>query len=81
MNRKYNQRSLKMERRSVSSSMIRSIGYDESISILEIEFNSGAVWNYHDFPLTSWYEFDGAESHGKFFHSFIKNNYRESQVG
>ncbi|EJS8701457.1 MULTISPECIES: KTSC domain-containing protein [Enterobacterales] len=70
-----------MERRSISSSMIRSIGYDESISTLEIEFNSGAVWNYYDFSLTSWYEFDGAESHGKFFHSFIKNNYRESQVG
>ncbi|MGG6061710.1 KTSC domain-containing protein [Salmonella enterica] len=51
------------------------------ISLLEIEFNSGAVWNYHDFPLASWYEFEGAESHGKFFHSFIKNNYRESQVG
>ncbi|EDF7979528.1 KTSC domain-containing protein [Salmonella enterica subsp. enterica serovar Newport] len=50
-------------------------------STLEIEFNSGAVWNYHDFPITCWYEFDGAESHGKFFHSFIKNNYRESQVG
>ncbi|AYW95474.1 MULTISPECIES: KTSC domain-containing protein [Yersinia] len=70
-----------MERRNVSSSMIRSIGYDESISLLEIEFNSGAVWNYHDFPLASWYEFDGAESHGKFFRSSIKNNYRESQVG
>ncbi len=81
MNRKSNQRSVKMERRSISSSMIRSIGYDESISTLEIEFNSGAVWNYYDFSLTSWYEFDGAESHGKFFHSFIKNNYRESQVG
>ncbi|HHJ4385702.1 TPA: KTSC domain-containing protein [Citrobacter freundii] len=51
------------------------------MSTLEIEFNSGAVWNYYDFSLTSWYEFDGAESHGKFFHSFIKNNYRESQVG
>ena len=81
MNRKSNQRSVKMERRSISSSMIRSIGYDESISTLEIEFNSGAIWNYYDFSLTSWYEFDGAESHGKFFHSFIKNNYRESQVG
>jgi len=81
VNRKSNQRSVKMERRSISSSMIRSIGYDESISTLEIEFNSGAVWNYYDFSLTSWYEFDGAESHGKFFHSFIKNNYRESQVG
>ncbi len=70
-----------MERRSISSSMIRSIGYDESTSTLEIEFNSGVVWNYYDFSISSWYEFDGAESHGKFFHSSIKNHYREAQVG
>lgn len=70
-----------MERRNVSSSMIRSIGYDESISVLEIEFSSGAIWHYHDFPISRWYDFDASSSHGKFFHEFIKNNYRDSQVG
>jgi hypothetical protein len=70
-----------MERKSVSSSMIRSIGYEESISTLEIEFNSGVIWNYYDFPLSDWYEFDAAESHGKFFLRSIKGQYREAQVG
>ncbi|VFQ47442.1 KTSC domain-containing protein [Desulfoluna butyratoxydans] len=70
-----------MDRKNIESSMIRSIGYDSSNSTLEIEFNSGAVWQYFDVPETLWYEFEGAESQGKFFHREIKNQYSESQVG
>jgi len=70
-----------MDRKNIESSMIRSIGYDSSNSTLEIEFNSGAVWQYFDFPESLWYEFKGAESQGKFFHREIKNQYSESQVG
>ena len=61
--------------------MIRSIGYDADNSTLEIEFNSGAIWQYYDFPESIWYEFEGADSQGKFFHQEIKNQYSESQVG
>lgn len=70
-----------MQRRDVSSSMIRSIGYDADNSIVEIEFNSGAVWNYYDFSQAAWHEFESAESHGKYFHINIKNQYREARVG
>lgn len=61
--------------------MIRSIGHDSENSILEIEFNNGAVWQYYDFPEAMWYEFEAAESQGKFFHREIKNQYSESRVG
>ena len=70
-----------MDRRSISSSMIRSIGYDTNSSTLEIEFNSGAVWQYYDFPESNWYEFDSAESQGKYFHASIKGQSSETQVG
>lgn len=70
-----------MDRKNVESSMIRSIGYDVNNSTLEIEFNSGAVWQYFDFPESSWYEFEAAESQGKFFLREIKNQYSESRVG
>jgi len=70
-----------MERQFVESSMIKSIGYDAQSSTLEIEFNSGAVWQYFDFPESLWYEFESSESKGKFFHGQIKNQYRESRVG
>ncbi|MBU2509744.1 KTSC domain-containing protein [bacterium] len=69
-----------MDRKNVDSSMIRSIGYDSGSSTLEVEFNSGAVWQYFDFPESLWYEFESAASHGKFFHREIKNQYSESRV-
>ena len=70
-----------MEREYIESSMIRSIGFDASTSTLEIEFNSGAVWQYFDFPESKWYEFRNAESKGKYFNREIKNQYSESRVG
>jgi hypothetical protein len=70
-----------MNRTIIESSMIRSIGYDADNSTLEIEFNSGAIWQYFDFPESIWYEFEGTDSQGKFFHREIKNQYSESQVG
>ncbi len=70
-----------MEREYIESTMIRSIGYDSSTSILEIEFNSGVIWQYFDFPESSWYDFINSESKGKYFHREIKNQFRESRVG
>lgn len=70
-----------MDRKIIESSMIRSIGHDADRAILEIEFNNGAVWQYFDFSESTWYEFEGAVSQGKFFHSDIINQYPESQVG
>lgn len=70
-----------MNRTIIESSMIRSIGYDVDNATLELEFNSGAIWQYYDFPESVWYEFEGADSQGKFFHREIKNQYSESQVG
>lgn len=70
-----------MEREFVESSMIMSFGYDTTISILEIEFKStGAVWQYFDVPESTYYEMKSAVSCGKYFHSNIKGQYRESQV-
>jgi hypothetical protein len=70
-----------MERQFVESSMIQSIGYDAQSSTLEIEFNSGAVWQYFDFPESLWHEFESSESKGRFFLREIKNQYGESRVG
>lgn len=70
-----------MERESVSSSMIASIGYDLDAGILEIEFSkSGQVWQYFDFPESTFYEFKAAGSIGKYFLANIKNHFREARV-
>lgn len=64
-----------MEREYVESSMITSIGYDEESSILEVEFKGGVVWQYPDFPEYMWYEFQSAESKGKYFHANIREQF------
>jgi hypothetical protein len=62
--------------------MLASIGYDASAGTLEVEFRKGgAVWQYFDVPEHLWYEFDNAESHGKFFLANIKTFYRENRTG
>ena len=71
-----------MERHYVVSSMITSIGYDPDTCILEVEFKSdGAIWHYHDFPEYLWYEFEAADSKGKFFHQNIRGKFNEVRVG
>jgi hypothetical protein len=70
-----------MERQSVQSSMIVSIGYESTTSILEIEFNDGPVWQYFDVPESVYYELIGASSIGKYFHRNVKGQYSETRVG
>lgn len=69
-----------MDREYVESSMITSFGFDPSISTLEIEFKSGAVWQYFDVAESVYYEMKSASSCGKFFHARIKGHYVESRV-
>ncbi len=61
--------------------MIRSYGFDSTTSTLEVEFNSGPIWQYFDVPESVYYEMKVAGSCGKFFHTNIKGQYSESQVG
>lgn len=70
-----------MERESVQSSMIRSLGYDSNTSTLEVEFNSGAVWQYYDVPESVYYDMRNSDSIGKYFNANIREQHTESQVG
>ncbi len=70
-----------MNRESVQSSMILSLGYEADTSTLEVEFNSGAIWQYYDVPESVYYDMINSGSLGKYFHANIKGQYTESQVG
>ena len=69
-----------MVRQFVSSSNLRSVGYDPISLILEIEFNSGAVYQYLNIPASVYQSLMSASSHGKYFHAYIKDNYRYTRV-
>ena len=69
-----------MERSPVSSSNIRSVGYDSESSILEVEFNNGSVYQYVGVPRA---EFDGlmsAASPGTYINENIKRRYSYAKL-
>ncbi|MBI1886043.1 MAG: KTSC domain-containing protein [Chloroflexi bacterium] len=69
-----------MIRQAVSSSNLRSIGYDPATALLEIEFQDGAVYQYFNVPEHIYRGLMGASSHGSYFHQFIRDKYRYLQV-
>lgn len=65
-----------MHRVSVESATIRSVGYDQKTSTLEIEFSNGNIYQYFDVPETVHSELMRADSLGRFFGAQIRGNYR-----
>jgi hypothetical protein len=64
-----------MRRTSVASSAISSVGYDERSSVLEVEFESGAVYDYFDVPPKVYEDLLNASSKGKFVSQRIRDRY------
>ena len=69
-----------MERQPVTSSNIRSIGYDASTSTLEVEFRSGEVYQYFGMPASVHLELMQAASHGSYLQRHIRGTYRYLRV-
>jgi hypothetical protein len=65
-----------MIRKRVSSSNIRSIGYESESLMLEIEFNTGSIYQYYDVPVSIHDSLMVASSHGSYFSRHIKDRYR-----
>jgi hypothetical protein len=65
-----------MERQSVSSSNIASVGYDDGSETLEVEFlKTGKVYQYYNVPKFMYERLMEAPSLGQFFNLEIRNAY------
>jgi hypothetical protein len=69
-----------MERKRVSSSRIRAIGYDPKSQVLEIEFNDGKVLAYSGVSPEVHRRFMAAPSPVSFFEDKIDENYSSRRV-
>ncbi len=69
-----------MLRQRVSSSNIASIGYDSSTLTLEVEFNSGSIYQYSNVPVRVYNALMTASSHGTYLNNFIKDVFRYRQI-
>jgi hypothetical protein len=69
-----------MNRVPVTSSNIKTVGYDDAGRKLQVEFNSGVVWEYADVPREKYDGLLEAEaapdgSVGKYFYREIKGQF------
>jgi len=69
-----------MERESVSSSNLASVGYDEENEILEIEFNHGGIYQYFNVPINEYKALMSADSHGSYFYHNIRGGYEYTKL-
>ncbi|HEV2174065.1 MAG TPA: KTSC domain-containing protein [Nitrospira sp.] len=69
-----------MNRIPVISSNIVSIGYDPATATMEIEFASGAVYQYFDVPQPVYEQLVGSASIGTTLNELVKGQYRYARV-
>ncbi|GAA3797649.1 hypothetical protein GCM10022403_034400 [Streptomyces coacervatus] len=67
-----------MERTTVRSSNVRSVGYADGI--LEVEFHSGGVYQYRHVPEHVYIGFINASSKGTYLDRRVKGVYGYSRV-
>jgi hypothetical protein len=56
--------------------MFLSAAHDAESHILYLRFRSGDVYQYFEFPADQYHEFLKAESHGRYFLSYIRDHFR-----
>ena len=68
-----------MDRQSVSSANLSSVGFDKNTETLEVQFQNGSVFQYHNVPAETHKQLMQARSVGSFFSSNIKNTFEHSK--
>ncbi|WP_217805688.1 KTSC domain-containing protein [Roseovarius sp. A-2] len=64
----------------VDSSNVSAIGYDEDSQTLQVEFNSGATYQYFDVPQQIFEGMLDAGSVGQYLNQYVKGVFRYSRV-
>jgi hypothetical protein len=69
-----------MKRVPINSSNILSVGYDAETQMLEVEFNTKRVYRYSNIPPHVYAGLMKAQSHGKYFLTYISGVYTHVEV-
>ncbi len=69
-----------LERNAVKSRILRSVGYDDSTKILEIEFHTGLVYQYLGVPSKVYTDLMRSGEVGKYFFEKVRTQFRTKQV-
>lgn len=66
-----------MQKQDFDSSVIRAAGYSR---VLEVEFNSGRIYQYYDVDETVFQGFLASESKGKYFNANIRGKFPYQEI-
>jgi allophanate hydrolase subunit 2 len=69
-----------MDRQTVQSSNITSVGYDAENCLLEVEFKSGVIYRYVSVPSDVYTALMRASSIGAFFSASIRDRYETLRI-
>ena len=69
-----------MKRTRVTSSVIRSVAYDDASRLLEVELNAGHVYRYREVPPFLYEGLLAAKSKGTFFNRKIARRFTYEQL-
>ena len=67
--------SVRIEREPVESSSLVSVGFAREVRVLEIEFRSGAIYQYLGVPQSVYEQLKKAGSKGRYFAQSIRGKY------
>lgn len=65
---------------SVSSNRLDSVGYDERLKLLQIQFVNGSMYEYYDVPKSVYIGLITASSAGEYFHEYVEGTYHYSRI-
>jgi len=69
-----------LERQPVKSRILRSVGYDDTTKTMEIEFQSGLVYQFSGVPSKIHMELIRSDPIGKYFSDKVRNRFQAKQV-
>lgn len=69
-----------MPRKYVVSSNLKWVDYDFDNHILTIGFRSGSVYEYYDVPEEIYWELLEADSKGRYFWRYIRNDFEYRRI-
>jgi YD repeat-containing protein len=69
-----------MERKKVSSSQIRSVGYDASGQMLEVELSDGSIWQYSKVPSEVHRRLLAAPSIVSYYRDNVEEDYSRRRI-
>lgn len=69
-----------MPRIDLNSTGLEAATYQDQLALLELEFRSGAIYQYFGVPAQTYQELLLAESKGAYFHYHIRNRFPYAKI-